>query len=131
MVNKKNKKKQGFTLVEMVIVITILGILSGIGFMKFGEVQQNAKVNADKVAASSLVTATNLAIQGGKISVDKEKDTTIAVTQLKTHGYISTIPKPQSEDGNFDILVSKSGDVFVNINSTLFYPKDDTNTNEG
>ena len=56
----QKKKRAGFTLVEM--VVTILGILSGIGFMKFGKVQETSKKNADYVAAANLATATSLYI---------------------------------------------------------------------
>lgn len=131
MKKKINKKRPGFTLVEMVIVITILGVISGLGFMKFGQVQQNAKINADKVAASSLATATSLAIQdnlsdiiGESGEVDKEK--------LKPE-YISSIPIPQSivlgDDSNkindFTIIVSNDDEISVNVGNKQFYPIED------
>ena len=39
----KMKKRKGFTLVEMVIVVVILGILSSMALMKYNNVQENAK----------------------------------------------------------------------------------------
>ena len=60
--NLQKKKRAGFTLVEMVLVVTILGTLSGIGFMKFGNVQETSRKNADYVAAANLATATSLYI---------------------------------------------------------------------
>ncbi len=125
MINKKSKKKQGFTLVEMVIVITILGILSGIGFLKFGEVQQTAKINADKVAASGLVTATNLAIQSGEIEINKINNETDIIQELVTKGFITVAPRPQSKDkeSSFKVEISKEGDVSVLIDKEPFYPE--------
>ena len=67
----QKKKRAGFTLVEMVIVVTILGILSGIGFMKFGKVQETSKKNADYVAAANLATATSLYISEHPKEVSK------------------------------------------------------------
>ncbi|CEI71675.1 MULTISPECIES: prepilin-type N-terminal cleavage/methylation domain-containing protein [Romboutsia] len=125
MINKKSKKKQGFTLVEMVIVITILGILSGIGFLKFGEVQQTAKINADKVAASGLVTATNLAIQSGEIEINKINNETDIIQELVTKGFITVAPRPQSKDkeSSFKVEISEKGDVSVLIDKEPFYPE--------
>ena len=109
----------------MVIVITILGILSGIGFLKFGEVQQTAKINADKVAASGLVTATNLAIQSGEIEINKINNDTDIIQELVTKGFITVAPRPQSKDkeSSFKVEISEKGDVSVLIDKEPFYPE--------
>ncbi|SCI21221.1 putative major pilin subunit [uncultured Clostridium sp.] len=71
MVNLKkfrSKKKKGFTLIEMVMVVVILGILSSMAMMKYGEVQKNAKIKSDCATASTLATAITIAKNDGKIS---------------------------------------------------------------
>ena len=95
----QKKKRAGFTLVEMVIVVTILGILSGIGFMKFGKVQETSKKNADYVAAANLATATSLYISEHPKEVeisDKDNEKIIDTSTLKSKQYINYEPKPQS-----------------------------------
>lgn len=122
----QKKKRAGFTLVEMVIVVTILGILSGIGFMKFGKVQETSRKNADYVAAANLATATSLYISEYPKEVeisdeDNEKD--IDVKTLKSKKYINYEPKPQSEGDKFVIKLLKDGEIQVLSNNKIFYPK--------
>lgn len=47
-IRKMLKQQEGFTLVELMIVVVILGIISGIGIQQYGKVQENARVAADQ-----------------------------------------------------------------------------------
>ena len=122
----QKKKRAGFTLVEMVIVVTILGILSGIGFMKFGKVQETSKKNADYVAAANLATETSLYISEHPKEVeisDKDNEKIIDTSTLKSKQYINYEPKPQSEGDKFVIKLLKDGEIQVLSNNKIFYPK--------
>lgn len=122
--NLKKKKRPGYTLVEMVLVITILGILTSLGFMKFGQVQRNAKEKADYVAASSIATAANLAIQDDVGDDQKISDLkNISIDKLVKMNYLTKVPKPQSKDGEFSIEI-KEDTVVVKVGQQVFYPKD-------
>lgn len=116
---KNRKVKRGFTLIELVMVVGILGILSSIALVKFTDVQGNAKVNADYVAASNIANAAKLA---------KEQGVTEAITVevLKTKGYLEGIVKPQSTSGEFSIDTT-AGSIKVMIGTTQFYPKPASN----
>lgn len=114
------KRRKGFTLVEMVLVVTILGILSSMAFMKFGGVQEKAQINADYIAASNIATAINLGISDRIIS-EGSKDNILEV--LKDNGYISSIPKPQSVSGIFDIEIDNDGGITISVGDTTFYPR--------
>lgn len=113
--NLLKKKKKGFTLIEMVIVITIIGILSSIAVTKYSKVQENAKKNADYATAANLATAAMISISDGNTSVQP--------SDLKSGGYIQFVPVTKSvKDGSFD--VTADGDsVTVKIGTETFYPK--------
>ena len=129
----QKKKREGFTLVEMVIVVTILGILSGVGFMQFGNVQETSRKNADYIAASNLAIAANLCLgeypEIAKAVEGENNKRRISISELKNKGYINFIPKSQSKKGkSFDILLEKQDgqdieNLIVLCESEQFYPK--------
>ncbi|HSQ88774.1 type II secretion system protein [Romboutsia sp.] len=118
---KNKKRRAGFTLVEMVIVVTILGVLSSLGFMKFGQVQENARLNSDYVAASSLATATNLALNDK--SVTKDSNGEVKISDLVETKYLRIEPVPQSEEGVFEIVVDSDSSITIKVGEIQFYPK--------
>ena len=113
------KKRKGFTLIEMVIVITIIGILSSIAVTKYSKIQENAKKNADYATAANLATAAMISINDGKNS-----ETDIQPDELVKNEYIQYEPKSKSvKDGIFKITAVKDS-VTVKIGDDTFYPKD-------
>ncbi|MDI9420119.1 MAG: prepilin-type N-terminal cleavage/methylation domain-containing protein [Bacillota bacterium] len=55
-----NQEEQGFTLVELVVVIVILGVLAGLGIQQFGNIQETARQNANKANVRMLLNAARM-----------------------------------------------------------------------
>ena len=135
---RQNKKKKGFTLIELIIVIAIIAILAAIAIPNFLSIQRKARVKADIASAKTIYDATSALVAEGKIIPGTVLAT---VTEIGTspnsnngvkdiQGYLQTIPKPKSIDGGvFAIEVSGSEQapdikVYIKSNSKnyLVYP---------
>jgi MSHA pilin protein MshA len=81
-----DKAQKGFTLIELVVVITILGILAAFAFPRFAALEVEARTATVEGLEGSLRSAAALAhslslVQGGPATVDMEGNTVDMVNE--------------------------------------------------
>ena len=109
---KMLKKQEGFTLVELMIVVVILGILAGIGVQQYVNVQERAKGAAHNANLRIISSAANMYVMlEGKAPED--------IDDLANEGYLQEVPvNPFGEDevegkpwvGSYELEVSEPDD---------------------
>ncbi|MBE3579605.1 MAG: type II secretion system protein [Caldanaerobacter subterraneus] len=88
-----NKDERGFTLIELIVVIAILGILAAIAVPRFTGTVSSAREKADKASAQIIAEA------AARYVMDKGSVPQIlTVKELKDQGYLAEEYKPQSKD---------------------------------
>lgn len=100
------KRKEGFTLVELLIVIAIIAVLTGIAVPNFLGARTKARVSK---ALGDMHTTTN-ALQAYAIDHGKYM-TTYSTTDLKKTGLISSVPKDPFTGNDFHYYTTPSDTV--------------------
>jgi len=110
MQNKMKKTKKGFTLVELMVVLAILGILAAIAIPKYNQVKAQAAVEADINTANTIIHAARM-----QVLLNDEKETevtgsgdTLVITDdnVANLKYLESTPNVQSGSGSYTLGVS-------------------------
>lgn len=122
----QKKKKKGFTLVELIIVIAIIAILAAIAIPKFGEIRENSAKRTDVATAKNIATsiATEIANESGVVTLPTSTATAVPDTILnKLDGQKAVKSSAAGNDKKFYYTIESNGNIKILYqNNTVVYP---------
>ena len=124
-ISKKNelnqKKKKGFTLIELIIVIAVIAILAAVAIPKFGQVKKNSNIAADQANAKIIATAVATAVSNGEVTNNTPK---IDATLYSKYIDGGNVPAVKSDDSDWVVKYNDADGVTVMVGDKYMYPAD-------
>lgn len=124
-------KKSGFTLIEILIVITILLSLSVLGAIKYIDVVEDNNINLDIVNARSIAEGIKLAGIAGAIDLKQDVNAQ-PITNPALSKYLETDIVPQSkkfgENSSKFLYSINNQKITIIANNHIVYPETKTKT---
>lgn len=129
-IRKLLKQQEGFTLVELMIVVVILGILSGIGIQQYGRIQDNAKKAAHEANHRIIKSAVQMYLMTADSLPALDA---INLETIKGAGYLdSQIDNPYTNTDDYQIKIEEvegSGTYKITVTPSIENPTGGTSSN--
>jgi len=144
-IRKMLKKQEGFTLIELMVAVIILGILAGVGVQQYNKVIERAEEEADKANRRVLLNAAQMHVMLQGIQFE-EGQKEVTWTGKKTEEWVEYLqdwpeypqdptmtyevtfkPGDEGEDGNGDdgeVKITVAG-VKITVTVTVAPPEDE------
>ena len=111
--HKKIGNQRGFTLIELMIVVAIIGILTAIAFPLYANIQARARVAKAQADARTLASA--VVVYSAHVGVLPSSKDDLSVTQADPNSgvvagpFINPLPNPPSGWAAYDYASSTDG----------------------